>query len=74
MKHLHPAGLLQPLPIPSEVWSDIAMDFIKGFPKVGGKSIILTVVDQFSKYAHFIPLCHPYSTSSVARAFFDGIV
>jgi hypothetical protein len=74
MKHLHPAGLLQPLPIPSEVWSDIAMDFIKVFPKVGGKSVILTVVDRFSKYAHFIPLSHPYSTSSVAQAFFDGIV
>jgi hypothetical protein len=50
------------------------MDFIKVFPKVGGKSVILTVVDRFSKYAHFIPLSHPYSTSSVAQAFFDGIV
>jgi hypothetical protein len=73
-EHLHSAGLLQPLPIPSEVWSDIAMDFIEGFPKVGGKSVILTVVDRFSKYAHFIPLSHLYSASSVARAFFENIV
>jgi hypothetical protein len=50
------------------------MDFIEGLPKVGGKSIILTVVDRFSKYAHFIPLAHPYSASTVARAFFDDIV
>jgi len=50
------------------------MDFIEGLPKVGGKSVILTVVDRFSKYAHFIALGHPYSAASVARAFFDGIV
>jgi hypothetical protein len=50
------------------------MDFIEGLPKVGDKSVILTVVDCFSKYVHFIPLGHPYTAASVARAFFDGIV
>jgi hypothetical protein len=69
-----PGGLLQPLEVPSQVWSDISIDFIEGLPKVAGKSVILTVVDRFSKYAHFIALGHPYTASSVARAFFDGIV
>jgi hypothetical protein len=73
-EHLHPGGLLQPLSVPSEVWSDISMDFIEGFPKVGGKSVILTVVDRFSKFAHFIALGHPYTAASVAKAFFDNIV
>ena len=50
------------------------MDFIEGLPKVGGKSVVLTVVDRFSKYVHFIALGHPYTATSVARAFFDGIV
>lgn len=50
------------------------MDLVEGLPKVHGKSVILTVVDRFSKYAHFIALGHLYTASSFARAFFDGIV
>ena len=50
------------------------MDFIEGLPKVGGKLVILMVVDRFSKYAHFIALGHLYTVFSIARAFFDDIV
>jgi hypothetical protein len=56
------------------VWADISIDFIERLPKVGVKSVILTVVDRFSKYAYFVALGHPYTASSVAEAFFDGIV
>jgi hypothetical protein len=73
-ENLHPAGFLQPLPVPSRVWADITMDFLEALPKVHGKSVILTVVDRFSKYTHFIPLGHPYTATSVARAFFHDIV
>jgi hypothetical protein len=45
------------------------MDFIEGFHK-----IILTVVDRFSKAAHFITLGHPYTARTVAHAFFTKIV
>jgi hypothetical protein len=73
-EHLHPVGLLQPLTVPSDVLCDIALDFIKGCPKVDGQSVILTVVDRFSKYAHFLALGHPYSTTMVTKSFFDNIV
>jgi hypothetical protein len=65
---------LLPLPVPVAVWADIALDFIEGMSKVGGKMVILTVVDRFSKYAHFIPLAHPYTAESVARVFFAEVV
>jgi len=50
------------------------MDFIEALPKVNGKSVIMTVVDRFSKAAHFIALAHPYTAVSVARAFFAEVV
>ena len=53
---------------------DVAMDFIEALPKVNGKSVILTVVDRFSKAAHFIALVHPYTAVSVARVFFLEVV
>jgi hypothetical protein len=60
--------------VPTAVWTDIGLDFVEALPRVGGKSVILTVVDRFSKYCHFIPLGHPYTAESVAQAFFAKIV
>ena len=71
---LQPTGLLQPLPVSSRIWADISLDFIKALPKVHDKSALLIVVHRFSKFAHFIPLGHPYMASSVARSFFQEIV
>lgn len=36
--------------------------------------MILTVIDRFSKYAHFILLAHPYTVVTVSQAFFNEIV
>jgi hypothetical protein len=73
-EHLHPASLLQPLVMPTLVWSDITMDFMEGFPKVSDKSMILAIVDKFSKMAHFLTLGHPYSALTVAKVFFNQII
>ncbi|KAF7640861.1 hypothetical protein LDENG_00009320, partial [Lucifuga dentata] len=54
--HHAPAGLLQPLPVPHHPWSHISLDFVTGLPPSGGHTVILTIVDQCSKMAHFLPL------------------
>lgn len=66
-------GLLQPLQIPEGAWLDISLDFIDGLPLSFGKYVILVVVDRFSKAAHFMSLCHPYTAASVAQTFLDNV-
>lgn len=68
------AGLLQPLPIPEQVWEDIAMDFITGLPPSSGFTVIMVVVDKLSKYAHFMPLKSDYSSKTVVEAFMHNVV
>jgi len=69
----HYPGKLQPLPIPDMAWSYISMDFVEGLPKSNGKDVILVVVDRLTIHAHFLPLSHPYTASSVASLFLDNI-
>ncbi|KAI3364672.1 hypothetical protein L3Q82_011441, partial [Scortum barcoo] len=54
--HQPPSGLLQPLSVPGRPWSHIALDFVTGLPPSNGKTVILTIVDRFSKAAHFVAL------------------
>ncbi|GKC95235.1 retrotransposon-related protein [Tanacetum coccineum] len=66
-------GLLQPLPIPQQIWQDVSMDFIDGLPVSNGKTVIMVVVDRLSKYAHFVSMAHPYTAVQVAGLFLDNI-
>ncbi len=68
-----PAGLLRPLPSPSHPWSHIALDFVTGLPPSAGNSVVLTVVDRFSKTARFIPLPKLPAAKETALAVFDHV-
>lgn len=51
-----PTGLLQPLPTPHCPWCHISVDFFTGLPTSLGFTVILIIVDSFSKMAHLVPL------------------
>ena len=73
-EHGHVPGLLQPLPISEGAWQDISLDFIEGLPYFEGANTILVVVDRFTKYAHFLPLKHPFTVHQVAKLLLDSVV
>jgi hypothetical protein len=67
-------GLLQPLPIPAQAWTDLTMDFIERLPKSQGYSVRLVIVDRLTKYSHFFPIKHSFTVAVIAQVFLDNIV
>lgn len=50
------------------------MDFIDGLPASQGMNTIMVVVDCLTKYAHFISISHPNTTSHIADVFVKEIL
>lgn len=74
VEHRHPAGLMQPIPIPEWKWEVISLDFITGLPKSKrGNDSIMVVVDRLSKSAHFIPVQSTYKTVQIVDLFMREI-
>lgn len=73
VKHIthRPAGLLQPIPIPNGVWEDLSMDFITHLQGSHGFTVILVVVDRFSKGVHLGALPTQFMAFKVATLFID---
>jgi hypothetical protein len=65
-EHVKLPGLLQPLPVPNQAWVVVSLDFIEGLPRSSNHNVILVVIDKFSKYAHFIPMAHPFTALQVS--------
>jgi hypothetical protein len=68
--YMKPGGLLQPLSILDWKWDDISMDFIVGLPLTARKfNSIWVIVDQLTKYAHFIPVNTNYNVQKYAEIY-----
>jgi hypothetical protein len=72
--HRHPAGLLQPLPIPEWKWVVVTMDFITRLPKIGKQhDSIMVVVEKLTKATHFILLKTTHKAIDVTDVFVKEI-
>jgi hypothetical protein len=70
-----PAGLLQSIPIPDEKFKIWSIDLIGPLPQTSsGKDTIVTMVDKFSKLAHFFPTVQTVTAAELAEIVFKSIV
>ena len=64
---------LQQFPMLPVILMNISIDFIVVLPKSSSKSIIIVIVDQISKYAHFHALQHSFTPITIAKKITDQI-
>jgi hypothetical protein len=64
-----PYGFLKQLPIPSQPWNSISMDFIEQLPISNGYTDILVIVDRLTKQAIFIPTHNTINAPGLAKLF-----
>ena len=65
--HCKPSGLLCPLPVPAQPWEDLSSDFIGGLSAFKGHTVVLMVVDRFSKGIHLRSLPPHHTALNVAN-------
>lgn len=47
------------------------MDFVTHLPKSNGYDAIFSIVDRFSKFVRFVPICASYDAKQIATILFD---
>ena len=73
-EHRHPAGLVQPLPIPEWKWEVVIMDFITKLPRTNKKhDYIMVVVDKLTKAAHFVVFKLTHKATNIVDVYMKEI-
>ncbi|KAK3537850.1 hypothetical protein QTP70_019847 [Hemibagrus guttatus] len=68
-----PTGLLEPLHIPSQLWSHMAVDFITKLHSWNGYNTILDAIDRFSKACQLMPLNSQPTAMETASTLFNQV-
>lgn len=66
-----PVGPLYPLPVPSECFSSVAIDFVGPFPEDEGYTYILTMADHLGADIRLVPCHKDITAQDLASLFFD---
>jgi hypothetical protein len=69
-----PVGMLQPIPIPSQPFKVVCMDFIPELLVSNGYDNVLVTVDKLTKYALFIPTTTMITKKGTAELFFHHVI
>ncbi len=72
--NLKPAGLVNPLPVPTRRWQSIASDLITDLPNVRGYDCIVVFIDRLTRYTVLIPCKKTITSQQYARLFYEHIV
>ncbi|KAF1316233.1 reverse transcriptase, partial [Globisporangium splendens] len=65
---------LHSLPVPSECWKSVLMDFVFGLPPDNGRRTgVLVFVDRFSKMVHLTAVSEDITAAQTARVFVDTV-
>ena len=65
---------LQPLPVPTECWKSVSMDFVFGFPADSHKNTgILVFADSFIKMVHLVAVPESINALACARVVIDTV-
>src|ERR1700683_4485913 len=69
-----PVGLLQPIPILTQPFEVVSMDFIPKHPLSDGFDNLFVIVDKLTKYAVCIPTTTTVSEKETAELFFHQVI
>ena len=72
--HRQPQPQTQPLPIPTQPWEFISLDFMDLPPTTQGHDCLLTVVDCLSNYIHAIPTTRTVSASDTVDLLLQHVI
>lgn len=71
--HMLPTGKLLTLPMPECPWSQLAVDFLTDLPESLGNSVIIVIIDWFSKSLSLVPQPGLFTALKTAELTFNHV-